>query len=630
MHEVHAGGEGDNRMLSEWSVLSGIAGAVIGFLVRKAWDWFEKRAEADTPENDKWELYTLLTYCDEDGPVATRRLSIKRLNELCIASINSHRASNNYLPRLTMKQFRVEIVHNLDHAELLEIAQRPSLYDKLLLLRYADRYSLTPEGTNQIRPGSGRNKLDSSAPEFMLLETLERSSRSIREMHTALDKSNDTGIREFRSEMISPLERDGLIERTVHSSLIDSLVRRAFRNRVLYQLTSKGRDASRDIFEERREFLYGILNRRLPRSSQNAEQIVRVDNHQRDRMRRQFWDDMNDKILEKEEELEQLRGVLHQSGGDKSGSEDDDSPDTAQSLRGDVRAVEHQLDQLTVERNEFVSFYETCEDWVIKAYLDRKQDDTAANKDANTVEHKTSNVIHELKGKRRGTTAVAHGFFEEATEEGPRPRFVVIEGSSALLEEAPSISDTYHQLRVRLVKEGVLKVEDPRTKKYTFRSDYVFSSSSQASSVVLGRVSSGPREWREVSAEDGTQDTSIVEDSERGIVYVLTGKRRDIDVDVKAEGHFDESSSFVVIEGSHAFVDEVPSISAVYHQLRANLLDEGILACEPGTNRYVFAKDHKFSSSSQASSVVLGRVSSGPREWRHKNNPTQRLGDATP
>ena len=617
-------------MLSEWSVLSGIAGAVIGFIVRKAWDWFEKRAEADTPENDKWELYTLLTYCDEYGPVATRRLSIKRLNELCIASINSHRASNNYLPRLTMKQFRVDIVHNLDRAELLAIAPRPSLYDKLLLLRSADRYSLTPEGTNEIRPASGQKKLDSSAPEFMLLKTLERSSRSLREMYKALDKFKHLAMSEFRSEMVSRLERDGLVERTVHSSFIDSLVRRAFRNRVLYKLTSKGRDASRDIFEERREFLYGKLNRRLPGSNQNAERIVRVDIHQRDRMRRQFWDDMNDKILEKEEELEQLKGVLHQSGGDESGPEDDNSADTVQRLTGDVRAVEHQLEQLTVERNEFVSFYETCEDWVIKAYLDRKQDDTTANKDASTVEYKTSNVIHELKGKRRGTTVVAHGFFEEASEEGPRPRFVVIEGSSALVEEAPSISDTYHQLRDRLVYEGVLEVEDPRSKKYTFRSDYVFSSSSQASSVVLGRVSSGPREWREVSAEDATQDTSIVEDSERLIVYVLTGKRRDIDVDVNAEGYFDESSGFVVIAGSHAFVDEVPSISAVYQQLRARLVAEGVLAIEPGTNRYVFANEHRFSSSSQASSVVLGRVSSGPREWRHKNNPSQRLGDAAP
>jgi hypothetical protein len=70
--------------------------------------------------------------------------------------------------------------------------------------------------------------------------------------------------------------------------------------------------------------------------------------------------------------------------------------------------------------------------------------------------------------------------------------FVVTKGSEAAPAVQKSISDGWKKLRARIIKEKVLA---PKGNKMAFRANYIFSSASAASSVVLGRQSAGPLEW---------------------------------------------------------------------------------------------------------------------------------------
>lgn len=60
-----------------------------------------------------------------------------------------------------------------------------------------------------------------------------------------------------------------------------------------------------------------------------------------------------------------------------------------------------------------------------------------------------------------------------------------------------SIMDSWLKLRQRLIDDKTLVENEGR---YIFISDTIFSSPSAASSIVLGRQSSGPLEWK---TEDG-------------------------------------------------------------------------------------------------------------------------------
>ncbi len=73
--------------------------------------------------------------------------------------------------------------------------------------------------------------------------------------------------------------------------------------------------------------------------------------------------------------------------------------------------------------------------------------------------------------------------------------FVVQSGSSAVSEEGSSLQPSKSSLRSRLIKEGVLSQEGDDS--YRFTQDFVFSSSSAAADVLLGRSASGPGEWKD-------------------------------------------------------------------------------------------------------------------------------------
>lgn len=74
------------------------------------------------------------------------------------------------------------------------------------------------------------------------------------------------------------------------------------------------------------------------------------------------------------------------------------------------------------------------------------------------------------------------------TEQG----FIVTKGSQANKTLSLSISETYKKLKEKLVASGILV---DKGEYYEFTEDTVFSSTSAASNIVLGRQSQGPVEW---------------------------------------------------------------------------------------------------------------------------------------
>jgi hypothetical protein len=80
----------------------------------------------------------------------------------------------------------------------------------------------------------------------------------------------------------------------------------------------------------------------------------------------------------------------------------------------------------------------------------------------------------------------------ELVEDG----FVVFEGSRARLEVSPSAAHSVSPQREKLLAAGVIEERDG---VYVFVQDFLFSSSSTAAAVVLGRSANGWTEWKDES-----------------------------------------------------------------------------------------------------------------------------------
>ncbi len=112
----------------------------------------------------------------------------------------------------------------------------------------------------------------------------------------------------------------------------------------------------------------------------------------------------------------------------------------------------------------------------------------------NTLGHKvfdekrefTSKQKHEIFSIKAKRGAEARGIF---TSEG----FVVFEGSKAAKSVVPSMPQSFLNLRQKLIDKNLLKEKDDC---FEFPEDYIFSSPSSASSVVLGRNSNGLTDWK--------------------------------------------------------------------------------------------------------------------------------------
>lgn len=88
---------------------------------------------------------------------------------------------------------------------------------------------------------------------------------------------------------------------------------------------------------------------------------------------------------------------------------------------------------------------------------------------------------------------------------------------------------------------------------------------------------------------------------------------------VKAQG-YESAEGFVVLAGSEAAPDEVKSCFPYISELRAALVNNGVLK-SAGT-RYSFTQNYVFPSPSSAASAVLGRSVNGRDAWRAKDGRT--------
>lgn len=112
----------------------------------------------------------------------------------------------------------------------------------------------------------------------------------------------------------------------------------------------------------------------------------------------------------------------------------------------------------------------------------------------NTLGHKIFEEKREAKQK--------HGneiFYLKATRgaeaqgEPSSDGFVVFKGSKASIENVKSMPPSYIKMKQKLVENGIFKKVDD---VYEFTEDYIFSSPSSASIMVLGRMSNGLLEWK--------------------------------------------------------------------------------------------------------------------------------------
>lgn len=83
---------------------------------------------------------------------------------------------------------------------------------------------------------------------------------------------------------------------------------------------------------------------------------------------------------------------------------------------------------------------------------------------------------------------------------------------------------------------------------------------------------------------------------------------------------WETDNGFMVRSGSGAASSEVPSCHAYLKELRAALVENGVLK-QQGQG-FVFAQDYVFASPSTAAGVVLGRSSNGRVEWKTNEGNT--------
>jgi len=80
------------------------------------------------------------------------------------------------------------------------------------------------------------------------------------------------------------------------------------------------------------------------------------------------------------------------------------------------------------------------------------------------------------------------------------------------------------------------------------------------------------------------------------------------------------SQGFKVLAGSFARPEEVDSIHGWTHDLRADLVENGVLKQVP--EGLVFTQDYVFRSPSASAAVLLGRSANGREEWRTADGKT--------
>src|SRR5699024_7054512 len=74
-------------------------------------------------------------------------------------------------------------------------------------------------------------------------------------------------------------------------------------------------------------------------------------------------------------------------------------------------------------------------------------------------------------------------------------RYIVLQGSTAVIQDRPSVSPAIKRMRESLVRSGVLR-ESGDKKVYEFTDDYIFNSPSYAAAAIAGGSENGRRQWK--------------------------------------------------------------------------------------------------------------------------------------
>lgn len=74
-------------------------------------------------------------------------------------------------------------------------------------------------------------------------------------------------------------------------------------------------------------------------------------------------------------------------------------------------------------------------------------------------------------------------------------KYIVLKGSTAVVKERPSASESILEMRKNLKREEIL-VRDIEKELFVFQEDYIFNSPSYAASAIAGGNANGRRAWK--------------------------------------------------------------------------------------------------------------------------------------
>ena len=74
-------------------------------------------------------------------------------------------------------------------------------------------------------------------------------------------------------------------------------------------------------------------------------------------------------------------------------------------------------------------------------------------------------------------------------------QFVVLKGSTAVIEDRPSAGNSIKNMREKLVNKNILR-KNTDNSFYVFQENYAFNSPSYAASAISGGTENGRRRWK--------------------------------------------------------------------------------------------------------------------------------------
>ena len=255
----------------------------------------------------------------------------------------------------------------------------------------------------------------------------------------------------------------------------------------------------------------------------------------------------------------------------------------------------------------------TCGE-VYRSSLDGSEDEKKSRR-AQQPRPRSKKTSEEIRNSRPGASGpllICHGKGAKAEGRMTNDGFIVYKGSTATTRLAPARREKLQRRLDKLIDDGYLKKRSEDL--YVFVRDCVFSRPGGAGTAVLGHPSNGWIDWK---TEDGRTCKDVYRSSKgirdsrpgtSGPLLICRGKG------AEAKGR-NAGGRFVVYKGSTA-TTQLATATRERLQKRLDKLIGGGYLKEKSEGLYVFVRDCIFNSPSGASDVVLGRPSSGKKQWK--------------